>query len=52
MKLRSTLVIAILCLVPLTASAGEGMWMPDQVQLFSEQLSMLGLKVDPPRSVT
>lgn len=47
MKLRFVLVIAVLCMFSLNASAGEGMWMPDQVQLFSEQLGMLGLKLDP-----
>jgi hypothetical protein len=47
MKLRLTVVVAILCLFSVSAFAGEGMWMPDQVQLFSEQLGVLGLKLDP-----
>jgi len=47
MKLRHILAVSILCMLSLTAAAGEGMWMPDQVQLFSEQLGVLGLKIDP-----
>src|SRR5688572_24488561 len=41
------ILLASLILVAATAVADEGMWMPQQVPQFSEELKKMGLKLDP-----
>ncbi|MCM2314106.1 MAG: S46 family peptidase [Thermoanaerobaculia bacterium] len=46
MKLRRLLPLTLVLTIAGSVHAGEGMWMPEQVPLFQEQLAALGMTVD------
>ncbi|MBI2213089.1 MAG: S46 family peptidase, partial [Acidobacteria bacterium] len=46
MRVRKLALLIATVMTPLVAHAGEGMWMPQQVPLFEEQLGALGMTVD------
>jgi hypothetical protein len=47
MKLVTRALGAIMVLAALTASADDGMWMPQQIPAVGEELKKLGLQIDP-----
>jgi len=46
MKLRIMMALVVAMTFPIAVQAGEGMWMPQQVPMFEEQLGALGMTID------